>query len=387
MDELSTFNLRQIRRKATLLSAPLLGLLCIAGAWVISALPLFWWEQPLFISCGIIFLACTVWIWLKPSHSSYVTAVMMVNLVVLMEARILSVFIGDVLADPNRSLFLVLFAHIPLFYIYSFLVFPSTVAIRWSIAACALYGGTTLIFLIPIMMETPEREGLRHLLIWVTLSSPAFIAMLSNLPRLEEALTQLNEKHRAVSKSESVFAHQAHHDYLTGLFNRLSFDNTLNTLWIQALQQQKSLSVLMIDVDHFKGFNDEYGHQAGDRALQAVATTLAAHIRSPDLLARYGGEEFGIVLENTSPSEATQFAERLRQAVSETQIETPKGPYRYLTISIGVANTIPTKDSQASKLVAKADKALYRAKQNGRNRVESGAQKTTPFSPQIISNS
>ena len=132
--------------------------------------------------------------------------------------------------------------------------------------------------------------------------------------------------------------------------------------------------MLLIDVDHFKCVNDEFGHQVGDEVLREVGRLLRGHAqRGADLAARYGGEEFVLVLPNTAADSALAQAERLREAVEQLDLSALLPNPRRLTISIGVASAVPTSETASASLLQRADQALYQAKQNGRNRVAQAA--------------
>ena len=163
--------------------------------------------------------------------------------------------------------------------------------------------------------------------------------------------------------------HAANSDALTGLNNRRWLEEVMVRLKGKELVDLQPVSVLMLDVDHFKRFNDTYGHKAGDLVLQMVARTMRKRLRPTDMVARYGGEEFIILLPHTAASEAQVVAERLRCGVESCQVTADQGKeLPPVTISIGVA---PWHNGDSLEhLVDKADKALYRAKANGRNRVE-----------------
>ncbi|MDD9892499.1 MAG: GGDEF domain-containing protein [Gammaproteobacteria bacterium] len=369
MEQPSIRTLDEVRRKAALLSTPVLALLSLTGAWVIQALPLQWWETPFFIAAAMSFLFAGFVAWKYPQHSTYTTALIIVTIVVLLEGRILSVFQGPVLADGSNSMFLVLFAHFPLLYLFCFMVFPSQLALKWSIAACVLLCGTTLAFVIPMLLEDPMREGGRHLLMWLLLSNPGFVTLMSALRRIERALIQLHSQHDAVAARQALYQHQATHDYLTGLLNRLSFDNYLEDAWSQARSHKLPLCLLMLDVDHFKSVNDDYGHPAGDKALQALAVILSSKIRTQDVVTRYGGEEFGVLLRNTNYTAAADLGERLRKAVETTPLLVDGMPI-HTTISVGIACLRPEENTRPDTLINQADIALYAAKRNGRNCVE-----------------
>lgn len=158
-------------------------------------------------------------------------------------------------------------------------------------------------------------------------------------------------------------------DPLTGTKNRRVFDEQLARLWKQAITDRRSLAVLLIDVDHFKAFNDRYGHQAGDQALRRVSQALKGLITRPwDVLTRYGGEEFAALLYDVDTSQAEQIAEGMRRAVMDLSIEhraSRTGPT--VTVSVGVAAIEPTVSRKPRGATQLADEALYAAKQRGRN--------------------
>jgi diguanylate cyclase (GGDEF)-like protein len=160
-------------------------------------------------------------------------------------------------------------------------------------------------------------------------------------------------------------------DALTGVANRRRGHAALDQEWRRALRKVLPLSLLMIDIDCFKQFNDRYGHPSGDDCLVQVAQALAAHVHRPtDLVARYGGEEFLCLLPETNAVGVREVAERLRDAVSALRIPHPgSNPTGYVTISIGCATAVPGGSLVAADLVRLADTMLYDAKRDGRNRV------------------
>jgi diguanylate cyclase (GGDEF)-like protein len=181
---------------------------------------------------------------------------------------------------------------------------------------------------------------------------------------LLQALKQLEEANETLQKLSSL-------DGLTGIANRRSFDQTLNKEWNLAVRQGSLLSLILFDIDFFKAYNDSYGHQAGDDCLKQVSYAADALIRRPaDLLARYGGEEFAVILPNTTSKGAALVAENIRQAVSSQQIPHSASCIAgHVTISVGVMTMMPLQQDALTELIEEADKALYQAKQNGRNRV------------------
>jgi two-component system chemotaxis family response regulator WspR len=160
-------------------------------------------------------------------------------------------------------------------------------------------------------------------------------------------------------------------DGLTGLSNRRHFDEYLELEWRRAMRDQTQLSLLMIDVDFFKTYNDSFGHVEGDEALRKVANSIReASSRPSDLPARYGGEEFALVLPNTSPGGARLVAEKLRMAVAALKIpHIAPAEGSCLTISIGLSTMTPVQGTDCRQLIMAADKGLYTAKHNGRNLV------------------
>ncbi|HJR71355.1 MAG TPA: GGDEF domain-containing protein [Gammaproteobacteria bacterium] len=164
----------------------------------------------------------------------------------------------------------------------------------------------------------------------------------------------------------------AQHDALTGLKNRRVFDEHLERLWQLAGQEGRPIGIVLIDVDHFKAYNDRYGHQAGDRALCQVARMLHVFVTRPlDLLARYGGEEFAVLLYDIDTLEAEQLAEQMRKAVCGLAIEHRGSRIgEIVTISAGVGVVEPSTKRRSRGALQLADEALYLAKTRGRNRVE-----------------
>lgn len=194
-------------------------------------------------------------------------------------------------------------------------------------------------------------------------ASPIFDAS-GRLSAVVETLRDLTDEKMAQIALEQL----ATRDGLTGLANRRCFDDTLHAEWNRALRQMQPLSLLMVDVDNFKAYNDAHGHLGGDECLKRVARAVASEMRANDLVARYGGEEFAVILPNQSLKGAAIVAERIRCRVEQLQL-----PCRFaaghVTVSIGAATAIAGPDNHASQLVAIADAALYRAKHLGRNRI------------------
>lgn len=159
-------------------------------------------------------------------------------------------------------------------------------------------------------------------------------------------------------------------DGLTGVGNRRYFDISIEKEWRDSKRNKKPLSLLMIDVDHFKSYNDTYGHLKGDTCLQKVATTIQKSVyRAHDLSFRYGGEEFSTLLPDTTASEAMFVAERIRKNVQDLKIANIASPVGIVTVSIGVTCLNETRHDKIELLIGDADEALFHAKKQGRNRV------------------
>jgi len=181
---------------------------------------------------------------------------------------------------------------------------------------------------------------------------------------MTEKLASANEKLKALSVT----------DELTKLDNRRSFLEYANLLWKQSHRLQLPITVLMIDVDYFKKYNDSMGHLEGDNVLVSIAQCLKKQIkRETDFVARFGGEEFVCILPFIEKVEALDFAKTLVQSIEDMKIPHPMSEHsKYVTISVGMADTIPNEENTFNQLLDEADKALYSAKKSGRNRVVAG---------------
>lgn len=183
-----------------------------------------------------------------------------------------------------------------------------------------------------------------------------FVSQIQDITDRKRMEAELRESHDRLARLASI-------DGLTGITNRRQFDAVVRDAFEQAVRYKTAVSMLLLDVDHFKAYNDSFGHLSGDDVLVSLARLLHRLARSTDTVARFGGEEFVVLLPHTDIEGATQFAERCRAAVAaETW------PHRRVTVSIGVSGIHPT-DRSPAEAIARADAALYSAKRAGRNRV------------------
>jgi len=180
--------------------------------------------------------------------------------------------------------------------------------------------------------------------------------------RLHESLMELERAKKQLEQLATI-------DSLTGIPNRRSIDDTLQREWLKAMRASEALAVMMIDIDHFKNYNDFYGHQAGDECLKQVAHALRASLRRPtDYIGRYGGEEFLILLTHSDWDKAKNMVEKIFEAIRLLNLPHLASPTSaVVTISAGINVMIPTPKLSISSLIHHADEALYQAKHNGRN--------------------
>jgi len=209
----------------------------------------------------------------------------------------------------------------------------------------------------------------------------AYLAKPINPVRLQLQITAMERIYKTRKKlklaqeklleANKTLLHLSMFDQLTGLANRRHFDETLDKQFRLARREKKPLSVIICDIDYFKVYNDTYGHQKGDECLAVVAKALQDSVSRPaDLACRYGGEEFTFVLPDTNLSGAKVFAEKVRSAIAALAIDHVGSTVApFVTLSLGVA-TYNGQFKNGDEITKVADKALYRAKENGRNRVE-----------------
>jgi len=193
-------------------------------------------------------------------------------------------------------------------------------------------------------------------------------SMQDRTKKLEKALDDSTKELASISDHLVTARRQALTDGLTGIANRRCFDERLQELTAEAVKEDNSLCLLIGDIDHFKAFNDTHGHRVGDQVLKQVALTLTQCIKGRDLAARYGGEEFAVILPETDLIGAEKLSDQIREAISKKRIRMKNSGELLgsITMSIGATRYVPNESTTA--MIERADRGLYRAKREGRNR-------------------
>lgn len=178
---------------------------------------------------------------------------------------------------------------------------------------------------------------------------------------------QLNKEYQEKIEQAQALQELSNKDGLTSVYNRRYFDQYVDHMWYHQLRQQQTLTLILVDIDHFKRINDQYGHPAGDEVIKQLARMMSKVFqRETDVIARIGGEEFAVVIPNIGHDQVFAFTEQLRTAMAEKLIEHNEDVFS-VTISAGIASSIPCNGARSDSLLNQADKALYRAKAHGRN--------------------
>jgi diguanylate cyclase (GGDEF)-like protein len=250
------------------------------------------------------------------------------------------------------------------------LILLVVIAARMSVAqAGCVVVGSCLIYIAAILNFPAAPGAFLPSMILTSLSiGVGVMAFCIRIEMRERAvfLFQWHARHRNQLLSELVKT-----DGLTGVANRRSFDESLQAAWSQALSRQASLGLIMIDVDHFKAFNDHYGHQEGDICLRRVARAVEESVRAGDLVARYGGEEFAVILVGASMTQVQNVADRILQGVRALKLpHQALGKDATVSASLGAVSMTPREIDGSHRLVELADRLLYRAKDAGRDRIE-----------------
>lgn len=212
-------------------------------------------------------------------------------------------------------------------------------------------------------------------LVWGEVTSALFPGLDDGSYNIIGMVNDITERKRAELHLKEAYDElevYSNRDGLTGLANRRFLNQYLLREYSHAIRHKRPLSLIMLDIDYFKQYNDKYGHLIGDECLKQVATALEKTVnRAKDLVARYGGEEFILILPETEKLGASHIADKIRSSIEELNIPHIGSPiHRFLTVSVGVTTFIADSETKIDNLILEADKALYQAKQNGRNRVQ-----------------
>lgn len=275
----------------------------------------------------------------------------------------LILYLTGSLISPQTLFIIVIIAIYRVFLNYRFALFAAA-------TGCALFAATTFLELseiiplhpaLPFMVEHPVyAEAFAAVNIVTGILTGIIVAFFS-----------INYGMNQVLKLQKQLKDQSLQDGLTGIANRRRFDDYMDLEWKRAWRNKKPLALILLDIDAFKLYNDNYGHTAGDECLKKVARVLQDGLkRATDLAARYGGEEFAVILPETDAEGAIVLAEELRKKIEGLNIPHQYSPVEnHVTASVGICAMAPDKESPSNTIVAEADKALYRAKKNGRNQV------------------
>lgn len=305
------------------------------------------WRYGVLLPAILIALGAT---FLREAWRYYRLAVTILGPVILAAATVLIV---NVQAQGNESIFGVLVLAITFIYYLVGLSFYG--------ALTANVTGLIAFVISARMLGFPDSTMLYQLVV-LLFASVVGATLAHNLETLQ----------RQTWLEQRMLEEMAERDGLTGIFNRRRLETHLARVWEQATRESRAMALMMVDVDHFKAYNDRYGHQAGDEALKQVAQLLASVARRPlDMAARYGGEEFVVMLFDTTTDHAVAMAERILQEVRMLGIpHAASDAADVVTVSIGLAHVMPSPGRSVEGLLQIADQGVYLAKDSGRNRVE-----------------
>ncbi|MDX1694239.1 MAG: diguanylate cyclase [Ketobacteraceae bacterium] len=381
-----------IREKAFIYwSFSILGILFIVTSMDGTATALLWpdniWLSDYFIMLGIcgtcgatsLFSKAVLKLEERPRLALAMNGILMVSILLW-----LSTFIAPYQTVLKLALGLAVANALIQIVVYLFRLFDRYEPAKYVVIAIFLASLGVIINVLTVSGRLPiTLLGINAVGIGVTLSVLFYSLALSNRMNLDRAAREraqlqltmdLDEKvtkrTEALQKANEQLLEASITDGLTALLNRRHFDEIFDNEFRSAYRQKKPIAVLMMDIDHFKQLNDNYGHQFGDRCLKQVAEHIVQCLsRPPDICARYGGEEFVVVLPNTPLEGAVHVAESIRKTIEESTFADDDQAID-ITISIGVASTVPATPESQDSLMKLADDCLYRAKRNGRNRTE-----------------
>lgn len=360
------------QRRILLVGNPMLVVCMIAGYMVVIRNGDYHFWEPYFYLTSV--LACTgntLALLFRPRTAGVVAYTTIAFVFFIIYARILSLFLGGAFENaPDKSMFISIFAYMPLVYMAVYVIHDARTGFRLSLLLWLLYVGVIGYFCWPIYQTNPTREGLDHLLLYSMVAHPAVLMIMAMVPRYSAAWQQAEENLQTSEENLREMAKAAMTDRLTGLRNRRFFDDRLSDLWRKSLATREALGVVLVDIDHFKSFNDHAGHLEGDRCLRRVAQALQSCLASKEDIARFGGEEFVVVVPGASRQSIELLTENLRKAVESLAVGHPAQANKMVTVSVGAAIVLGHPELGVRDVLALADDALYLAKGKGRNCTE-----------------
>lgn len=367
-------HIEQRRHTSLLMLLPILSAACFLSLWSTADLPIAHvWQQHIWSVSGSLFLGLFFTALFKKELSRLLSWSSLFVISGVLITRLFQLFTGPLIQDPNASMFVGLFAYIPLQYIFCYLLLPARDATIASVSIWIVFAAVSLSFAIPELEN--GREGARHIVLLMTLGQPIVIVLLAALPKYEAALQRTHEELTASERSRKDYEKQASTDALTGLLNRRGYDDKLYEVWSTSSSKGTLCLLVMIDIDYFKYYNDKLGHPEGDRCLKAIAHSLARlAIRQGLAAARVGGEEFALIGHVQTAEQGANIAEQANAIIHSLQILHPNPTIAgtYVTASAGFAIQA-TRQGDIRTLVANADAALYQAKHSGRNCIKAAS--------------
>lgn len=352
-------HLRRVRLRARIwfvLSTILSLLFTVAQLRSTGPHSLNFWLHLLVVPCGLLL----IWLTWSPHYERLYLPV--ANILAPLLGALVAVFVAETVARGAGYRMGIFTVNVVAAFFFMGLQFRA--GLITAIAMLLAFAGTTAVY------------GAMDAVAWSNVLTVALTAVLSSLVKREA-----ESAYRRSFLESSLLAQWVTRDALSGLINRRAMDAELRRVWEQAQRDKRTLALMMVDIDHFKSYNDTHGHQSGDEAIRAVARVLSAAVRRPlDLAARYGGEEFVLLLYDVSAQAAEETAEALRKQI-EKAVTPPVAMARspmlldvtaqsiMVTASIGVSVIGPTEGRTPQNALQLADEALYEAKLAGRNRV------------------
>lgn len=357
------------RRRVLLILIPLCIVLCVFAAIIVASNHVYR-DGAEYVYYFAISVLVFVWVrvFLVRHRVTRWALIGYIVLVLLLASRV-HTLLGTALVAPdsNRSLFDGVLACAPIVYITAFLVLPKRQAVYCAFGSWLLILALTMWHLAPLIQEPEWRIGVDDTLLYTFAVSPIFIGMCWLFASYQTALQESEQRIRAHDYALQRAEKAALLDALTGIPNRRAYEENVPFQWDALAAENEQAAFLLVDVDWFKNFNDEFGHQQGDRVLQRIATAIAELSDELGIAYRYGGEEFAVLLPEVSKEQAREIANQIRLAVSDLALFLKDK--KRVTVSVGVAHSENCANESARAALRRADMAMFQAKSAGRNRV------------------